>query len=662
MSSLAPAPEGAGSRAPRVPGPARWHANGDLLLGLATAAALTLLAFTTTGGVALGPNTWAQILLVVLAAGLGIALLLTRPRGPGAGVIVLVAFGALAALTFASIAWSVQPANSWLEANRTLSYLATFAVGMALARLAPGRWRGVIGGVAAYTVVIAVYALLTKVFPASMDAGDALARLRAPFDYYNATGLVAALGIVPWMWLGARRTGATVAARGLSAFSVPAIAALVCALVLSYGRGALAAAVVAVAVWFVFVPLRLRGALILGLGTLGGAIVAFWASRQSALANNNTALSARVADGHHFGLVLLVALVVLLAVGWGTTVLLRRPAPPEPVRRRIGIVLLCALALVPLAGLAGLATSSRGFGGETSHLWNSLTNPNSVVFDQPGRLSQLGSSRPRYWRDGLRVGEHSPVAGAGAFGFSVAVKRYSPDRVLEAHSYVIQTFADFGTIGLLVSAVLLVAWVLAVRRTLGGRTGESGAADERAGLFTLLAVAVTFGVHSAIDWTWFIPGAAVPGLVCAGWLAGRGPLTVSTAAARPRRDPLRVGAAVGLAAVTLLAGWIIWQPLRSSDASGAAVSALVAGNAGAALTDARTAAAADPVDIAPHQLLSSIYLALGNPAAARAQLVQATTLQPSNPDSWSALATFDLGHHNPSAAARELARVAALTR
>jgi predicted Zn-dependent protease len=123
-----------------------------------------------------------------------------------------------------------------------------------------------------------------------------------------------------------------------------------------------------------------------------------------------------------------------------------------------------------------------------------------------------------------------------------------------------------------------------------------------------------------------------------------------------------VGAAVALAAVTLLAGWIIWQPLRSSDASGSAVSALVAGNAGAALTDARTAAAADPVDIAPHQLLSSIYLALGNPVAARAELVKATTLQPSNPDSWSALATFDTNHHNNAAVARDLARVAALTR
>ncbi|MEA2145413.1 MAG: hypothetical protein QOG59_1000, partial [Solirubrobacteraceae bacterium] len=199
-----------------------------MLLGLAIAAALTLLAFTTTGGVALSANTWAQILLTVLAAGLGIALLLTGPRGRSSGTLALGLFAALAALTFASLAWSVQPASSWLEANRTLSYLAAFAAAMALARLAPRRWRAVIGGVALYAIVIAIYALLTKVFPATMDAGDALARVRAPFDYYNATGLVAAVGIVPCVWFGARRDGESTAARVLRAASVPALAVLVC--------------------------------------------------------------------------------------------------------------------------------------------------------------------------------------------------------------------------------------------------------------------------------------------------------------------------------------------------------------------------------------------------------------------------------------------------
>ena len=44
-------------------------------------------------------------------------------------------------------------------------------------------------------------------------------------------------------------------------------------------------------------------------------------------------------------------------------------------------------------------------------------------------------------------------------------------------------------------------------------------------MVTLLAVVVTYAVSSLIDWTWFIPGVTVPALVCAGWLAGRGPLS-----------------------------------------------------------------------------------------------------------------------------------------
>ena len=43
---------------------------------------------------------------------------------------------------------------------------------------------------------------------------------------------------------------------------------------------------------------------------------------------------------------------------------------------------------------------------------------------------------------------------------------------------------------------------------------------ERVGLLTLLAIVVTFRVHSLIDFTWFVPGNALPALVAAGSLAG----------------------------------------------------------------------------------------------------------------------------------------------
>ena len=45
----------------------------------------------------------------------------------------------------------------------------------------------------------------------------------------------------------------------------------------------------------------------------------------------------------------------------------------------------------------------------------------------------------------------------------------------------------------------------------------------------MLCLVVVFGVHSFVDWTWYVPGDACVALLCAGWLAGRGPL------ARPRR-------------------------------------------------------------------------------------------------------------------------------
>ena len=57
-------------------------------------------------------------------------------------------FALLAAFTAASITWSLMPADSWFEANRTFAYLAAFAGGLALGRLAPRRWSALLHGVA----------------------------------------------------------------------------------------------------------------------------------------------------------------------------------------------------------------------------------------------------------------------------------------------------------------------------------------------------------------------------------------------------------------------------------------------------------------------------------------------------------------------------------
>ena len=601
MSSVVTAPGGASSRSRPTTQLARLRPDSltvDFFVGAGIALALTLIAFLATGGTDLATNTWVEVALVVSGAIGASAVVLRGAPGRAWGALTLLLFAALAALTYASIGWSVQPASSWLEGSRTFSYLAAFGIALAGARIAPERWSGLIGGIATATTVVCGYALVAKVFPGTFDRIDSLGRLWLPLGYWNAVGLIAALGIPASLWAGARRGRSP----WLRAVSVPAIAILVAALVLSYSRGALAAAVIGTALWFALVPLRLRGALVLILGGAGGAAIAGWALATHAISADNVALAARTSAGHGFGVVVLVVLALSTLAGLAAAFATDRAELSPRLRHRLGYVLVGLVALAPVGGVVALATSSRGLTGEVSHIWNTLTNPNGAVGDKPGRLVDLSNSRPHYWSEALTIGEHHLLAGVGALGFATAQGKYAGGvwdalhaHVDHAHGYAFETFADFGLIGVLVSGALFVAWALATGRSLGIREPRRGPRTprappdpargaERVGLLTLLAIAVTFGVHSLIDWTWFIPATAITGLLCAGWLAGRGPLAAPVGrldrSRRLSRTPTAAVAIASIVVIALAAVWVTVQPLRSSEADSAALAAAIRGNAG----------------------------------------------------------------------------------
>jgi hypothetical protein len=601
------------------------------------------IAFVTSGSVdqttATTGNTWTEIALTLLGAGAVAAAALggglKRGRAWGAGTVGLMA--ALTALTALSILWSVVPDTSWSAANQMLSYLGAFAGAAALARLAPRRWPLLLGAVALATVAISAWALLAKVFPATLAPDNVVGRLQAPFGYWNAVGIVGALGLPPCLWAGARRDRG----RRLAGLAAPGITLALSAVVLSSSRSADAVAAVMVVAWMAFVPVRLRSAVVLAVGGAGAVVISAWALSHSALTADGPRTPVMDSAGHSFGVVLLVALVLVAAAGLACAWAMDHVAVSAATRRRAGTVLVVLACLVPVAAVGALAASSRGLTGQITHAWDSLTSTHAVVFNNPGRVLEFGSSRPMYWHQGLDVGQHALFKGVGALGYGTARLRYTSSGYVsaQAHSYVIETFADLGLLGIAITFALLLAWGRAALRPIAPATRERSLTDdqrdERAGMVALALIVVGFGIESALDWTWYFPGVSVPVLLCAGWLAGRGPLTTPVGWLRSRvsllNRPGAVAIAAAVAVVAVAGAWMQWQPQRSVNQINAA---LDADSNAQAFADARAAASSDPLSYEPHFLLAQLYRSVNDDAAARAELVRATQIQPQNPITW----------------------------
>jgi hypothetical protein len=619
------------------------------LATLAFGAVLAAIALEGSGGLQLGPVTKVEMAIDVVAGGLTAAAILVGGHTRRLwGALTLTLMGVLVAVTAASITWAVEPSGAWVEANRTLSYLATMVAGVALVRLFPQRWPSLLGGVVLASVVVCGYALLTKVFPGSLNPDEIYARLREPFGYWNAVGLMAAAAGPACLWLGARRSGHA----AVSALAYPALGLLVVALLLAYSRGALLALAVGCAVWFAVVPLRLRGVAVLATSAFCGGLVAFWAFASNPLSTDNVVLADRTAAGHELGIALVAMLLVLLVAGLGIGFASAQRAPSLDARRQAGVLVLVLLALVPVAIVGALALSSRGLSGSLSNGWTNLTDPhaNGNITNSPDRLTAVGSVRARYWNEALKIAKAHKALGVGAGGYATVRPRYRTDTldVRHAHGYVVQTLADLGAVGMAVSLALLAAWLAAATRTVGLWGPGRGApwTPERVGMATLLSICVVFGVHSFVDWTWFVPGNAVLALLCACWLAGRGPTVEPIVRLKaPRvtvREPWRIGLALAAVAVGLVAAWTSWQPQRAVAEGSDALASAEALHFDQARAQIARAERTNPLSVDLLFQQAAIERADGNVTGARRVLEEAVRNEPANPATWLALAEFEL--------------------
>lgn len=652
--------------------------------GVALGAALAAVAFAAKGGTELARTTAVEIALLV-AAGVTVAVAIAyAPRPPRQyGALSLALLAAVAAFTALSILWSVAPWLSWVEANRTFAYLAVFAAGVALARLAPRQGSEVLlRAVLVAAAIVVGYALASRVWPETLAEHEVYARIGQPFGYWNAVGVTAALSLPAALWLGARRSGDS----RFSVLSYPLTGMLALALVLSYSRGSLAAAAVALAVWFAAVPLRLRSLTVLAVAGAAATPVVLWALSKDAFTEDGVPLPVREDVAAGFGALVVAMLAALLVAGLAISRRVASRPPSEEARRRAGTVAVAALCALPLIALGAATFSERGVGGTISDRVEQLTSESRSATGGPERLTQSASSRGRYWREAGRIFAEHRAVGAGAGTFGIARLRFRKSELVarHAHGYVAQTLADLGLAGLALALALAAAWLgAAVRATgirplagrLGRPPGEPRAWDsERVAVTALALCALAFGVHSALDWTWFVPGPAVTALLAAGFVAGRGQAGAAGEEPEPEHEPTaepppspdaaplagrpsraRLAAAGAVLAATALLAWTAWQPQRSDRESSHALQLVDAGRPAEAVEAAERAGEIDPLSPRPLLVEATARAAAGRPQEALDALERAVEAHPRSPQVWLRLADFQLhGLGRPRAALETL--------
>jgi hypothetical protein len=346
--------------------------------------------------------------------------------------------------------------------------------------------------VGAGALVVVLYGLSERLLPGLIDleqSATAAGRLEQPLTYWNGMGVLAAIGLT----LATHVAGTPSRPPALRAAAAAAAVPFGLAIYLTFSRGAVAAAVVGVAVLVALNPTysQVRAAIRAATGGLAAAVVVSLLPAVEGLEGGSLSANAQGA----------IALVVMVSFAISEVVLTRREwraaprsyaLPSRAVAVGIGLVVVVG---VPLAAVA-------------------LDRGDAETGATASRFNNLGSNRYDYWEVALESWADEPLRGSGTAGFRAdwLREREIDEPVRDAHSLYLETPAELGLVGLLLLG-LFAAGVAAAARAAVRRERE---------LVTGAVAAVSlFGVHAAIDWDWELPAVALPALVLAGVLLCR---------------------------------------------------------------------------------------------------------------------------------------------
>jgi O-Antigen ligase len=534
---------------------------------------------------------WSGLALLWLAA-IGLAVGVAVEAGTLDWLFVAGLTG-LTAWTFLSLLWTSGVPGTVLEGERMLVYLSAGIAGFLLLRRSSVP--ALLLGIWAAITMVSAYALATRLFPDRLGVFDPISgyRLSEPVGYWNAFGILAAMGALLALGLAAR-SGPVV--RCLAAGSG---VLLLLTLYFTYSRGAWIAFFAGLAALIAIDRRRLQlvtTALVLA----PWPALAIWAASTSpALTHTGAALAAATRDGHGLA-VIAIALVVaaalaILVLDWLETAV-SIPHGLQQLYTGTLIFVLAASLIVVFGRYGSPPTLARktydAFNVAPRHEGENL---NSRLFSLSGngRTEQFHTA----WQE---VADH-PVLGGGAGSYDEYWFRHRrvSETVHDAHNLYLETLAELGPIGLFLLALVLGVPLAAVRRA---RSSPMAAAA--AGAY------VAYLVHAFVDWDWEMPAVTLTTLFCGLALLA---LARGEGEPRPLRPRLRMTA---LAPTAALVGFVVLGLLGNSAISASSKSTN-AGHFSRAASQARRAMTFAPWSAEPWRRLGEAQALAGNPAAAR---------------------------------------------
>jgi hypothetical protein len=587
-----------------------------LLFGLTAFGTVGTLAFANGGyfPVAWGWSGLGLFGLVAVALALGVTVELGALDR-----MFLAALAGLAAWVALSLVWTGSVPRTVFENERMVVYLAGGTAGVLLIRRSSVTV--VLVGLWAALAVVSTYGLATRLFPDRLGSFDPVAvyRLSDPVGYWNAFGILAAVGTLLALGLAAR-SGPVV--RSLAAGST---VVFLLTLYFTYSRASWVAFFAGIAVAIALDRRRLQ-LITTGLVLMPWPVIAIWvASTSPALTREGSALDAATRDGHGLaviaiGLIVAAALAILI-LDWLESAV----SISDGVRRVYAGTLLFVLAatLIVVFGRYGLPpTLAR-------KTYNAFKTLPSEGADLNSRLFTLsGNGRSEFWHTAWQQGKAHPVLGNGAGTFDeywFQHRRLEDSTIHDAHSLYLEMLGELGVPGLLLLVSMLATPLWATRRARSAPLAAVASAGY-----------VAYLLHAGVDWDWEMPAVTLSALFCG---------IVLLALGRPEGEPtelhLRVRAPT-LAVTVALMGFALLGLLGNSAVSASSKST-DAGRLAQAESQARYAMNFAPWSFEPWRKLGEAQAIAGNLAGARASFRKAIEKDPRDWTLWFELADVSRG-------------------